>query len=60
VQQVLPQIETFFAYPTTLVLDREGRIRYTHTGFSGPATGVHYEEFEREFAALIDGLLAEG
>ncbi len=60
VQQVLPQIETFFAYPTTLVLDREGRIRHTHTGFSGPATGAHYEEFERKFAALIDDLLAEG
>jgi len=60
VQEVLPQIETFFAYPTTLVLDREGLIRYTHTGFSGPATGVHYEEFERKFAALIDGLLDEG
>jgi len=60
VQQVLPQIETFFAYPTTLVLDREGRIRHTHTGFSGPATGSHYEEFERKFAALIDDLLAEG
>jgi len=58
VQEVLPEIETFYAYPTMLVLDREGRIRHTHTGFSGPATGKHYDEFQREFAELIDGLLA--
>jgi len=59
VQAVLPQIESLFAYPTMLVVDRAGRIRYTHTGFSGPATGGHYEEFASEFAAMIDALLAE-
>ena len=59
VQKALPQIEKFYAYPTMLVLGRDGRVRYTHTGFSGPATGAHYEEFAAGFAALIDGLLAE-
>lgn len=59
VQKALPQIEKFYAYPTMLVLGRDGRVRYTHTGFSGPATGAHYEEFAAEFATLIDGLLAE-
>lgn len=59
VQKALPQIETFYAYPTTLVLGRDGRVRYTHTGFSGPATGPHFEQFKAQFATLIDGLLAE-
>lgn len=59
VQRAIPQLETFYAYPTMLVLDRGGRIRYTHTGFSGPATGAHYDEFVSEFGRLIDGLLAE-
>lgn len=59
VQQALPQLETFFAYPTMLVLDRDGQVRYTHTGFSGPATGRHYDEFVSEFGGLIDGLLNE-
>jgi len=59
VQKALPQIEKFYAYPTMLVLGRDGRVRYTHTGFSGPATGTHYDEFAAEFATLIDGLLAE-
>ncbi len=60
VQRALPQLERFYAYPTMLVLDREGRVRYTHTGFSGPATGVHYDEFVADFTALVEGLLAEG
>jgi peroxiredoxin len=60
VQRALPQLTKFYAYPTMLVLDRQGRIRFTHTGFSGPATGSHYEEFVAEFSALVDGLLAEG
>jgi peroxiredoxin len=59
VQKALPQLEKFFAYPTMLVLDRHGKVRYTHTGFSGPATGEHYEEFVSEFGSLIDGLLDE-
>jgi hypothetical protein len=29
-----------------------------HTGFSGPATGVFYEEWQKEFDALIDKLLS--
>jgi peroxiredoxin len=59
VQKALPQLEKFFAYPTMLVLDRGGQVRYTHTGFSGPATGAHYDEFVSEFGKLIDGLLNE-
>jgi hypothetical protein len=43
-----------------LVLDRDGVIRHAHTGFNGPATGVHYERFAAEFTALLDGLLAGG
>ena len=55
----LPQLEKFYAYPTMLVLDRDGVIRHAHTGFNGPATGVHYATFAAEFTALLDNLLAE-
>jgi peroxiredoxin len=59
VQRAIPQLTRFYAYPTMLVLDRSGRIRYTHTGFSGPATGAHHDEFAREFGEFVDGLLEE-
>jgi peroxiredoxin len=55
----LPMIEKLYAYPTTIVIDRKGRVRQVHAGFSGPATGAAYEEWQREFTALIDRLLAE-
>jgi peroxiredoxin len=55
----LPQLAAFMAYPTLFVIDRHGRVRTIHTGFSGPATGSHYEEQSRELSALIDTLLEE-
>ncbi len=55
----LPQLASLNAYPTLFVIDRKGRVRATHTGFSGPATGSHYERQNRELAALVDRLLDE-
>ena len=57
VMKKLPQLSAFKAYPTLFVIDRQGRVNTIHTGFSGPATGVHYEEQNRELSALVDGLL---
>ncbi|MEX0734232.1 MAG: TlpA disulfide reductase family protein [Steroidobacteraceae bacterium] len=55
----LPQLASFKAYPTLFVIDRQGRVRTIHTGFSGPATGSHHEEQNRELSALVDELLDE-
>jgi hypothetical protein len=54
VMRKLPFIQNFSAFPTVLFLDREHRIRYIHTGFSGPATGEDYEDFKAEFARLVE------
>lgn len=59
VQQKLPQLDRFVAYPTTLFIDRRGKVRRIHTGFSGPATGSHHEEWRQEFTTLVRELLAE-
>ena len=47
------------SYPTTLYIDKQGKVRKIHTGFNGPATGEKYEEFKQEFNTVIDNLLME-
>ncbi len=57
--QALPTLTGVYGFPTTLIIDKQGVVRDTHVGFSGPATGRHYDEYVVEFRALIDQLLAE-
>jgi peroxiredoxin len=57
VAKVLPELENFGGYPTTIYIDKTGKVRKIHTGYSGPATGLFYEESQKEFNQLIDSLL---
>jgi len=57
--RALPQLTGVFAFPTTIWVDRSGKVRKLHAGFSGPATGKHYTELTREFTAFTRQLLAE-
>ncbi|WP_291403933.1 TlpA disulfide reductase family protein [Daejeonella sp.] len=59
VSKSLPMLEKFVAFPTLMIIDKSGKIRKIHTGFSGPGTGTHYTEFVKEFEKTIDDLLAE-
>jgi thiol-disulfide isomerase/thioredoxin len=55
----LPQLNGVYAFPTTIFVDRHGKVRRLHTGFSGPATGRYYDELVRDFTAEVEALLAE-
>jgi peroxiredoxin len=55
----LPALNTFLAFPTTIIIDKKGKVAKIHTGYSGPATGKYYDEFVKEFNLEIDALLAE-
>lgn len=59
VSKSLPMLKTFMAFPTLMIIDKNGKIRKIHTGFSGPGTGTHYADFVKEFEKTIDVLLAE-
>jgi len=59
IAKVLPEIENFSGYPTTIFINKQGKVKKIHTGFNGPATGLFYKEFQTEFNALVDSLLAE-
>lgn len=55
----LPQLDGFTAFPTTIFLGRDGRVRRVHAGFYGPATGEMHTRQVAEFQALIESLLEE-
>jgi len=57
--KALPALNGISAFPTTIFIDRKGKVRQVHTGFNGPATGKFYEDFKGEFNKLTDDLLAE-
>jgi thiol-disulfide isomerase/thioredoxin len=58
-EKTLPELTPIKVFPSTIFLDKSGRVREVHTGFYGPGTGIHYEEFKKEFEAIISRLLAE-
>lgn len=57
--KALPAIDGVKTYPTTIFIDKKGIVRKIHTGFSGPATGLFYDEFKQEFNKLVDELVNE-
>ncbi|HVW63172.1 MAG TPA: TlpA disulfide reductase family protein [Puia sp.] len=57
-EKTLPQLEEIVGFPTTIFLDRTGKIARIHTGFNGPGTGAHYEEQKKEIVRTVDELLA--
>lgn len=57
--QKLPMLNHVLSYPTSIFIDKTGKVRKIHTGFNGPATGEKYTEFKTEFNAFMAMLLAE-
>ncbi len=55
----LPQLHGFTAYPTTLFLGRDGRIREVYAGFRGPATGAQHTKQIADYREMIERLLRE-
>ena len=55
----LPQLQGFTAFPTTIFIGRDGRVRRVHAGFYGPATGPQHGALIAAFADEVDRLLSE-
>ena len=58
-QEKLPMLNHVLSYPTSIFIDKAGKVRKIHTGFNGPATGEKYTEFKAEFESFVTVLLAE-
>lgn len=54
----LPMLNDVQSFPTTIFIDRTGKVRKIHTGFSGPATS-QYEDYVKELHSFLEQLLKE-
>jgi thiol-disulfide isomerase/thioredoxin len=51
------QLDNFFAYPTTLFINKEGKVHAVHSGFKGPGTGEEFQAQVQEFHDLAKQLV---
>jgi thiol-disulfide isomerase/thioredoxin len=58
VAAALPQLNGFGAFPTTVFLGRDGRVKRVHAGFYGPATGPQHDALVKETEKEVERLLS--
>jgi len=58
-EKTLPQLTPIKSFPSTIFIDKKGRVAKIHAGFEGPGTGLHYEALKKEFEATVNRLLEE-
>jgi len=57
--KTLPALKELNCFPTTVYVDKNGKVRKISSGFNGPATGEYYEKFVAETNAFVEKLLRE-
>ncbi|HEY5919789.1 MAG TPA: TlpA disulfide reductase family protein [Chryseolinea sp.] len=57
--ETLPMLNKVVAFPTTIFIGKDGKVKKIHTGFSGPGTGKYYDEFIQHFNETVNELLSE-
>jgi peroxiredoxin len=55
----LPMINKMMAFPTTIFIGKDGKVKKIHTGFSGPGTGIYYQQLIQDFNETVNELLNE-
>jgi thiol-disulfide isomerase/thioredoxin len=51
------QLNDFSGYPTTIFVDKKGRVKEIHVGFKGPATGEEYQQQILQYYDIVNNLL---
>lgn len=52
-----PMLNGIMSFPTSILVDQQGKIISIHTGFSGPATGEAYTELVKKYKQEIESAL---
>jgi len=56
-QEKFNMLNEIVSFPTTLFIDKTGKVVLIHTGFSGPGTGEYYTKYTEKTEKLIKELL---
>jgi thiol-disulfide isomerase/thioredoxin len=56
-EKTLPQLTKIKSFPSTIFIDKQGKVAKIHAGFEGPGTGARYELLKKEFEATVESLL---
>ncbi|QRQ99805.1 peroxiredoxin family protein [Dyadobacter sandarakinus] len=59
VAEKLPAIDKFLAFPTTIIVGRDGKVKEIHTGFSGKGTGQFYQDYVKKWNEDLARLISE-
>lgn len=57
--KALPMLNHVMSFPTSIFIDKSGKVRKIHTGFYGPGTGGYYYNFVDKTSSFIEKLLSE-
>ena len=55
--ETLPMLSAVVAFPTTIFIGKDGKVKKIHTGFNGPGTGIYFEQFKENFNQTVNELL---
>jgi thiol-disulfide isomerase/thioredoxin len=55
----LPALNKILAFPTTIFVGKDGKVKHIRTGFEGPGTGIYHERFKERFNEMVNELVAE-
>lgn len=58
-EKTLPQLTKIKSFPSTIFIDKQGKVAKIHAGFEGPGTGSRYELLKKEFEMLVESLVKQ-
>jgi thiol-disulfide isomerase/thioredoxin len=57
--ETLPMLNKVVAFPTTIFIGKDGKVKKIHTGYAGPGTGPYYQQEIQRFNETVNELLGE-
>jgi len=57
--KTLPQLTDIKYFPTTIFIDKKGKVRKVHNGFYGPGAQDYHEAYKKAFFEMIEELKGE-